>query len=88
MVLFKIAKKNVPVYVKDCRLWAREAKKHAGFVGCETLSRTNQKNHYASMYRWKSEKDHARFMKKHHDRLVSLSRCPVEVAGYFNFVTS
>ncbi len=87
MVLFKIKKKDVPVYLKDCRLWAREAKKHSGFIGYKTLFRTNEKNQYASFYMWTSEGAHRRFMKKHHDRLVSLSRCPVEVAGYYNFVS-
>ena len=87
LVLFKIKKKNVPVYVKDCRLWAREAKKHAGFIGVETLCRTNENGQYASFYRWRSESHHTRFMKKHHDRLVSLSHCPVQVVGYYNFKT-
>lgn len=88
MVLFKIRKKNEPVYVKDCRIWEKEAKKHKGFLGYHTLFRTNAKGHYASFYQWKTEKDHVRFMSKHHDRLVSLSRCPVEVIGYYNFTTS
>ena len=88
MVLFKIRKKNIPVYVKDCRMWAKEAKKHAGFLGYHTLFRTNEKDQYASSYMWKSESYHIRFMKKHHDRLVSLSHCPVQVLGYYNFRTS
>lgn len=87
MVLFKIQKKNVPVYVRDCRLWASEAKKHAGFIGYRTLFRSNEKGQYASFYMWRFEKDHTRFMKKHHDRLVSLSHCPVQVIGYYNFKT-
>ena len=85
MVLFKIQKKNVPVYVRDCKMWADEAKKHAGFLGYKTLSRTNEKNEYASFYMWKSQSYHTRFIGKHHDRLVSLSRCPVHVMGYYNF---
>ena len=88
MVLFKINKKNVPVYIKDCRLWASEARKHPGFIGYTTLFRTNEKDQYASCYTWKSESFHTRFMKKHHDRLVALSHCPVEVLGYYNFRTS
>jgi heme-degrading monooxygenase HmoA len=88
MVLFKIRKKKVPVYVKDCRMWAREAKKNAGFIGYHTLFRTNEKDQYASFYMWKSESYHKRFMKKNHDRLVSLSHCPVQVMGYYNFRTS
>lgn len=88
MVLFRIAKKNVRTYVADCRLWEKEAKRQAGFLGYKTLFRTNEKNQYASFYMWKSEAHHTRFMKKHHDRLVSLSHCPVQVLGYYNFKTS
>ncbi|MBI4432601.1 MAG: hypothetical protein HY592_03860 [Candidatus Omnitrophica bacterium] len=87
MVLFKIKKRNVPVYAADCKLWEREAGKQKGFAGYHTLFRTNEKDQVASFYMWKSEKDHVRFMKKHHDRLVSLSSCPVEVLGYYNFKT-
>ena len=87
MVLFKIKKQNVPLYVADCKLWEKEAGRHQGFIGYETLFRANEKNQYASFYRWKSKKNHDRFMKKHHDRLVSLSKCPVKVLGYFNFNT-
>lgn len=86
-VLFKIQKKNVPTYVRDCRMWAREAKKAKGFLGYQTLFRTNERDHYASCYVWKTEKDHHRFMNKHHDRLVGLSKCPVKVLGYYNFRT-
>ncbi len=85
LVLFKIKKKNVPVYVADCRLWEKEARKAKGFLGYKTLFRRNEKDHYASFYVWKKEGDHSRFMKNHHDRLVSLSKCPVEVVGYYNF---
>ena len=87
LVLFRIQKKNIPVYKKDCKIWEKEAKGHAGFLGYQTLLRTNQANQYASFYQWRSEKQHRRFMDKHHDRLVSLSRCPVRVLGYFNFKT-
>ena len=87
MVLFRIKKKNISVYLRDCRLWAREAKKHSGFVGYKTLFRTNEKDQYASFYMWKNEAAHRLFMKKHHDRLVTLSHCPVEVVGYYNFVS-
>ncbi len=87
LVLFKIQKKNVPVYNADCRLWAREASRHAGFLRYHTLERTNEKGQYASTYYWKNRRDHDRFMKKHHDRLVSLSKCPVRVLGYYNFET-
>ena len=87
MVLFTISARNVPVYKKDCRLWQKEAAKHSGFIGYKTLARTNKKGQYASFYMWDRESAHHRFMKKHHDRLVSLSQCPVEVVGYFNFKT-
>ena len=87
MVLFKIAARKVPVYKADCRIWEKEAARQPGFLGYRTLVRTNEKGQYASIYRWKNESAHARFMKKHHDRLVSLSKCPVEVVGYYNFKT-
>ena len=87
LVLFRIKKRDVPVYEADCRLWAREAKKHPGFLNYRTLYRTNAPGQYASCYTWRGEKYHSRFMKKHHDRLVSLSKCPVKVVGYFNFET-
>ena len=87
LVLFRIRKKNIPVYKADCRIWEKEAKRHAGFLGCHTLMRTNEPGQYASFYMWKSETFHRRFMKKHHDRLVSLSSCPVQVLGYYNFKT-
>ena len=85
MVLFRIARKNVKTYKADCRIWKKEASHHAGFLGYHTLMRTNEKDQYASFYMWKSQGGHERFMKKHHDRLVSLSKCPVEVLGYYNF---
>lgn len=87
MVLFKIKRRDVKTYIADCRLWEREAKKHAGFIGYKTWFRTNDNDQYASCYTWRREADHTRFMKKHHDRLVSLSRCPVKVLGYYNFRT-
>lgn len=87
MVLFRIRKADVKTYEKDCRMWAREASKHAGFLDYRTLTRVNDKDQYASFYVWKHERFHTRFMKKHHDRLVSLSHCPVKVLGYYNFTT-
>ena len=87
MVLFKIQKRRVPVYLKDCLLWAKEAKRHPGFLDYRTLFRVNEKGQYASFYVWKNKANHDRFMKKHHDRLVSLSKCPVKVVGYYNFNT-
>ncbi len=87
-VLFRIKKRDVRTYVADCRMWERQAKRHPGFLGYRTLFRTNEKDQYASSYAWTSEAGHRRFMAKHHDRLVSLSKCPVEVLGYYNFKTS
>jgi heme-degrading monooxygenase HmoA len=88
LVLFKIKKKDLPIYQRDCRIWEKDAKRQKGFLGYHTLLRTNEKNQAASFYLWKSEAHHNRFMKKHHDRLVSLSKCPVQVLGYFNFKKS
>ncbi|MBI4352788.1 MAG: hypothetical protein HY593_02565 [Candidatus Omnitrophica bacterium] len=88
LVLFKIKRKDLPAYVSDCEIWRKEAKRHEGFMGYRTLCRTDEKNQYASFYLWKSERDHRKFMKRHHDRLVSLSRCPVKVLGYYNFTTN
>ena len=85
MVLFRIARKNVKIYKADCRIWEKEAARHPGFLGYHTLMRTNEKGQYASFYMWKNQGGHDRFMKKHHDRLVSSSKCPVEVLGYYNF---
>ena len=84
-VLFRIQKRHVPLYRTDCLMWAREASRHPGFLGYRTLERTDHKGQYASLYMWKSRPHHERFMKKHHDRLVSLSKCPVEVLGYYNY---
>lgn len=88
MVLFKIKKQHVSVYRRDCKLWSKEVTKAPGFLGVHTLFRTNEKDQVASLYMWKNENAHNRFMSKHHDRLVSLSKCPVSVLGYFNFETS
>ncbi len=85
LVLFRIRKKNVPIYRKDCKIWEKEARRHPGFLGLHSLVRTNQKGQYATCFFWKAEKSNRQFMKKHHDRLVSLSHCPVEVLGYYNF---
>jgi len=87
LVLFKIKKKNVKIYRADCRLWHREAKRAKGFLYYHTFARTNAPDQYASCYFWKTERTHRAFMKKNHDRLVSLSHCPVEVVDYVNFKT-
>ncbi len=85
LVLFRIQKKNVSLYRADCKIWEKQARRQKGFLGYHTLMRTNEKNQYASIYLWKTEKNHQQFMKKHHDRLVSVSCCPVEVLGYYNY---
>jgi heme-degrading monooxygenase HmoA len=87
LVLFRIRKRDVRTYEADCRMWARQARKHKGFLGYHTLYRTNEPDQYASFYMWRSERDYRRFMGLHHDRLVSLSKCPVKVLGYYNFRT-
>jgi heme-degrading monooxygenase HmoA len=87
LVLFRIRKKNVSIYRADCKIWKKAARRERGFLGYRTLARTNEKNQYASYYLWKTEKHHRQFMNKHHDRLVSLSSCPVEVLGYYNYQT-
>ncbi len=84
MVLFRIQKRHVPVYKKDCRMWESEARRHKGFLACHTLQRVDDNGQYASFYMWRAHKDHTRFMNKHHDRLMSSSHCPVKVLGYYN----
>jgi hypothetical protein len=86
-VLFEIKKKHLALYYRDCKLWAKAAGAARGFLACHTLIRSNENNQYASAYFWTHKTFHARFMKKHHDRLVGLSRCPVKVLGYYNFQT-
>ncbi len=88
LVLFRIQKKNIPVYKRDCKIWEKQAGSAPGFLGYRTLIRMNEPHQAASFYTWKTEAAHRRFMKKHHDRLVSLSKCPVEVLGYYNFSTA
>ncbi len=83
-VLFEIQPKIVPVYRKDCRMWAAYAKKAKGFLGYLTLRRVNARNQYASVYKWKAKQDHDRFMGKFHDYLVSKSKAKVKVLGYYN----
>lgn len=87
MVLFRICGRDLSVYKRDVRIWKREASRHPGYLDCRPLFRTNEKNQCATWFVWRSESFHKRFMKKHHDRLVSLSKCPVKVLGYYNFKT-
>lgn len=83
-VLFEISPKEVPAYRKDCRIWAGYAKKAKGFIGYFTMQRMNFRGQYASIYEWRSKRDHERFMKKNHDWLVSKSKAKVKVIGYYN----
>mgnify|MGYP001615609848 CR=1 FL=1 len=83
-VLFEISPKEVPAYRKDCKIWAGYAKKAKGFLGCFTMKRADSKNQFASVYEWKTEQDHERFMKKYHDWLLSESKARVKVLGYYN----
>lgn len=83
-VLFEISPKEAAVYRKDCKMWARYAKKAKGFLGYFTMKRQDSRNQYASVYEWKTEAGHKRFMKKYHDWLVSKSKARVKVLGYYN----
>ena len=83
-VLFEIKPKEVPLYRKDCKMWAGYARKAKGFIRYLTVKRLDYKNQYASVYEWNSKQDHDRFMKKFHDWLVSKSKAKVKVIGYYN----
>lgn len=83
-VLFEISPKETAAYRKDCKMWARCAKKAKGFLGYFTMKRKDFKNQYASVYKWKAEAGHKRFMKKYHDWLVGKSQARVNVLGYYN----
>jgi heme-degrading monooxygenase HmoA len=65
-------------------MWARHARKASGFISYHTMQRDDHPNHYASVYEWKTRRDHDRFMGKYHDWLVSQSRARVKVLGYYN----
>ena len=83
-VLFEISLREAAAYRKDCKMWARYAKKAKGFMGYFTMKRQDSKNQYASVYEWKTEAGHKRFMKKYHDWLVGKSKARVKVLGYYN----
>jgi heme-degrading monooxygenase HmoA len=84
-VLFEIAPLEQAKYHRDNRLWAAYAKRRKGFLHYQTLKRLDQKNQYASVYAWKSKKDHDQFMDKFHDWLVTRSKAKVRVRDYYNF---
>jgi hypothetical protein len=65
-------------------MWAGYAKKAKGFLGYFTMKRQDSRNQYASVYEWKAEAGHKRFMKKYHDWLVGKSKARVKVLGYYN----
>jgi hypothetical protein len=83
-VLFEIKPDQVRDYRRDSKMWARYAKKAKGFIAYFTLRRDGYKNQYASIYEWKTQKSHERFMSKFHDWLVTKSKAKVKVLGYYN----
>ncbi len=87
IVLFKIKPSYVKTYRKDCAMWMRQAARYRGFIAYKTFLRTNEKDQYASCYMWDKQTDHEAFMKAQHERLVGLSKCPVDVVGYYNYKT-
>jgi len=84
-VLFQISPKFVRAYLRDCKMWAKEAKIAPGFISYKTLKRINDKNQFASVYCWKNKRHHFNFMKANHEELVKKSKAKVLVLGYFNF---
>ena len=83
-VLFEIKPKELPVYRKDSKMWAGYAKKARGFICCLVMRRINAKNHYLSLYQWKTRADHDRFTKKYHDWLAGKSRSKVRLLDRLN----
>jgi len=83
-VLFEIQPKEVGKYRRDSLMWAAYAMKAKGFVAYHTMERLGFKHQYASVYEWKTQVDHQRFMHKFHDWLVSKSQAKVKVLGYYN----
>jgi hypothetical protein len=83
-VLFEIKPAEVRDYRNDSKMWAREARRRSGFIAYFTMQRKGFRNQYLSVYEWKTEKAHRRFMSKFHDLLVSKSKAKVKVLGYYN----
>lgn len=83
-VLFEIVPNQVADYRKDSKMWASYCRKAPGFISYHTMKRYDHANQYASVYEWKSRRDHDRFMAKYHDWLVGKSKARVKVLGYFN----
>lgn len=86
-VLFEVGPGQVRAYRRDSKMWARYAKESGGFIAYFTMKRSGYKNQYASVYEWKSEKYHRRFMDKLHDWLVAKSKARVKVLGYYQLET-
>jgi len=87
-VLFEIKPKAVKDYRKDSIMWARYAKRHSkGFISYHTMERSDVKNQYVSIYKWKTRNHHDVFMKKFHEFLVSKSKARVKALGYYNLRT-
>jgi hypothetical protein len=79
-VLFEIKPREVKDYRKDSIMWANYAKKHSkGF-----MKRSDAKDQYVSVYKWKTRNHHDVFMKEFHDFLVSKSKAKVKTLGYYN----
>jgi hypothetical protein len=83
-VLFKIDKKEVKKYHKDCKMWAGFAGKANGFLSYYTMQLKDAKNQYVSVYSWKAKKYHDSFMVEFHDWLVGRSKARVKVLKYHN----
>jgi len=86
-VLFEVTPGQVSYYRKDSKMWAGYAKKFKGFISYFTMKRSRHKNQYASVYEWRSKKDHDRFMDELHDWLVAKSKARVKVLGYYQLKT-
>lgn len=83
-VLFEIKPGEVAKYRKDSLMWARFARRAAGFRSYQTMKCLNHKNQYFSIYVWDNKVSHDRFMGKLHDWLVSKSKAKVKVLSYHN----
>ncbi len=84
VVVFEVAPSEVQQYRADSKMWARYATKARGFISYHTMKRFDCRDHYASVYEWKTKRDQDAFMKKNHDWLVGMSKARVHVESYFN----
>jgi heme-degrading monooxygenase HmoA len=83
-VLFEMDPKEVLAYRRDSKMWAGFARRAKGFLAYFTMRRHGYKRQYVSVYEWKTESGHNRFMKKYHKRLVVKSKAKVKVLGHYN----